>query len=306
MPKLEVDHIGLEVENLRARVSLQAEVLDLLKLNVGVDVELGRVALEIDGVSAEATLKVRLDEVAGIIDRVLTTIDRNPQILETVARAAQDAVQEVGSGVGEATSQVGRAAGDAVGEVAGQAGDAVGQLSGQVGEAAGELTDRAGEAVGDATQVGGQAVGAVTGAAESVTGGSADEEGGSAGDTSGASDSSRHLRLLRRLGRGRGRGRGGRGWRASPPCVDGTCASRPPGDVVSEDRAPDVEFRARLRARRLRFEEVPERPHRRLGVGERPGQSPGPGRTARHLRGRADRPRDPVLARAARRGATRE
>jgi hypothetical protein len=27
---------------------------------------------------------------------------------------------------------------------------------------------------------------------------------------------------------------------------------------VSEDRAPDVEFRARVRARRLRFEEVPE------------------------------------------------
>ncbi|HSK57530.1 MAG TPA: hypothetical protein VK935_00620, partial [Actinomycetospora sp.] len=164
VPKLEVDHIGLEVEDLRARVSLQAEVLDLLKLNVGVDVQLGRVALEIDGVQAEATLKVRLDEVAGILDRVLTTIDRNPQILETLARTAQTAVQEVGSGVGDAASSVGRAAGDAVGEVAGQAGDAVGQLTDQAGNAVGEITGQAGDAVGEATDQAGDAVGAVTGA----------------------------------------------------------------------------------------------------------------------------------------------
>ncbi|CAA9280734.1 MAG: Mannose-1-phosphate guanylyltransferase (GDP) [uncultured Actinomycetospora sp.] len=151
VPKLEVDHIGLEVEDLRAHVSLQAEVLDLLKLNVGVDVQLGRVALEIDGVQAEATLKVRLDEVAGIIDRVLDTIDRNPQILETLARTAQDAVQEVGSGVGDAAGSVGRAAGDAVGEVAGQAGGAVDQLTDQAGNAVGEITENAGDTVGEVT-----------------------------------------------------------------------------------------------------------------------------------------------------------
>ena len=37
VPVLEVDEIDLEVEDLRAHVSLQAEVLDLVKLNVGVD-----------------------------------------------------------------------------------------------------------------------------------------------------------------------------------------------------------------------------------------------------------------------------
>ncbi len=59
VPVVKVDEINFELEDLRARVSLQAEVLDLLKLNVGADVALGRVGLEIKGVEAQALLKVR-------------------------------------------------------------------------------------------------------------------------------------------------------------------------------------------------------------------------------------------------------
>ena len=58
-------------------VSLQAEVLELLKLDVGADVQLGKVDLDIKGLAAQALLKVRLDRVAAIVGRVLTTIDRN-------------------------------------------------------------------------------------------------------------------------------------------------------------------------------------------------------------------------------------
>src|SRR3954454_21945572 len=64
VPLLKVDEIVLDVEDLRARVSLQAEVLDLLRLNVGADVALGSVHLDIKGVEAQALLKVRLDNVA--------------------------------------------------------------------------------------------------------------------------------------------------------------------------------------------------------------------------------------------------
>ena len=96
VPLLKVDEIDLEVEDLRARVSLQAEVLDLLKLNVGADVVLGRVHLGISGVEAQARLTVRLDNVASIINRVLTTLDRNPEILRELARGVGSAVQDVG------------------------------------------------------------------------------------------------------------------------------------------------------------------------------------------------------------------
>lgn len=84
VPVVKVDRIDFELNDLRARVSLQAEVLDLVKLNVGVDAYLGRVKLVIEGVEAQVLLKVRLDNVTRILDRVLTTIDRNPEIIQSL------------------------------------------------------------------------------------------------------------------------------------------------------------------------------------------------------------------------------
>jgi hypothetical protein len=91
VPQLRVEEIILEVEDLRAHVSVQADVLNLLKLSVGADVQLGGVHLEIKGVEAQALLKVRLDKVAEIINRVLTTIDRNPEIVDKVVVGPVDA-----------------------------------------------------------------------------------------------------------------------------------------------------------------------------------------------------------------------
>ncbi|MFI1753639.1 hypothetical protein [Streptomyces sp. NPDC020571] len=172
VPQLKVDELDLDVENLRARVSLQAEVLDLLKLNVGADVALGQVHLGISGVEAQAQLKVRLDNVALIINRVLTTLDRNPQILEDLARGIGNAVQDVGEGAGSAVEDIGGSAGEALGEVAqgvgevgAGAGDAAletGRVAGRsvrrtaqeagVGEAAGKTARRAGGTAGSVTR----------------------------------------------------------------------------------------------------------------------------------------------------------
>ena len=145
--ELRVDEISLEVEDLRARVSLQADVLQLLKLHVGVEAELGRVKLTIKGVEAKALLKVRLDNVARILDRVLTTIDNNPEIVEQLLDHVGEAVQEVGTGAGGALGEVGRSAGRTVEDVAGTAAD-VGRFAGkaveEVGESAGDTVDDAG------------------------------------------------------------------------------------------------------------------------------------------------------------------
>ncbi|PRX97970.1 hypothetical protein [Allonocardiopsis opalescens] len=143
VPELKVDEITLDVENLRARVSLQAEVLDLLRLNVGADVDLGRVDLTIKGVEAQALLKVRLDNVAAIIERVLRTIDTNPQILEHVTRGLGPALRDLGAGGGQAVGAVGEGAGGAVDRLGGDAGQAVRD----VGRGAGEAVGEAGSAV---------------------------------------------------------------------------------------------------------------------------------------------------------------
>lgn len=189
IPVVKVDEISLEVENLRARVSLQAEVLDLLKLNVGVDAELGRVALQIKGVEAQAQLKVRLDNVADVLDRVLTTIDRNPQILENLTRSVGRAVEDVGQGAGEAVEEVGAGAGSAVKEVgsgAGSAVESVGEGAGEavedVGAGAGGAVANVGEGTGTAvSEVGSGAAGAVESVGEG-TGSAVEDVGEGAGE----------------------------------------------------------------------------------------------------------------------------
>ena len=94
VPVVKVDEINFELNDLRVRANLFAKVLDLVELAVGVDAYLGRVKLVIQGVEAQALLKVRLDNVAAILDRVLTTIDRNPQIVERLVEGVSSAVED--------------------------------------------------------------------------------------------------------------------------------------------------------------------------------------------------------------------
>ena len=104
--ELRVDEITLEVDDLTAHVSLEANVLDLLKLHVGVDATLGGVKLTIKGVEAKVLLKVRLDNVARILDRVFDTIDNNPEIIGQVTGLIGPAAAEVGAGTGEVVDVV--------------------------------------------------------------------------------------------------------------------------------------------------------------------------------------------------------
>jgi pyruvate/2-oxoglutarate dehydrogenase complex dihydrolipoamide acyltransferase (E2) component len=151
VPVVKVDSIHLEVDDLSAHVALQARVLDLVRLNAGVDVQLGKLRVDVKGVEAQALLKVRLDHVAAIVDRVLTTLDRNPELVKSLGRT----VEHVGGGAGHALGETGEAV-ESVGE---GAGEAVGDIGGGAGRAVGELGQGAGQAVGDVGQGAGQAVG---------------------------------------------------------------------------------------------------------------------------------------------------
>jgi hypothetical protein len=92
--ELEVDRITLEVEDLRAHVSILAELANLLSLSVGVDARLDRVKLEIEGVEAQVLLKVRLKHVRAILEKALDTIAENPEILRILARTLSRVVRE--------------------------------------------------------------------------------------------------------------------------------------------------------------------------------------------------------------------
>jgi hypothetical protein len=131
IPVVKVDKIKIEVDDLDARVALLAKVRKLLNLKVGVHAHLGEVELNIEGVEAQALLKARLDNVSKILERVLLSLDRNPELLEGVGHAVEeigggtghmldesgDAVEDVGEGAGKALPEVGKGAESALGDV---------------------------------------------------------------------------------------------------------------------------------------------------------------------------------------------
>ena len=146
VPDLHVGEIYLDVEDLDAHLSLQARLANLVQIVAGVHVHIGKVELDIKDVDAEALLKVRLENLYSILDRALTTIDRNPEILEGLLQTADTAVGTVGETAGHAVQP-----GGAVSELAGDVGEAGKQALGPGGaasEAAGKVGGAAQEAVG--------------------------------------------------------------------------------------------------------------------------------------------------------------
>lgn len=124
VPNLSVEEITIEVENLDAHLALEARLANLLFLKAGADVTIDNVKVTIKGVEAQVLLKVRLDNVRQIIDRTLTTIDRNPEILERLLTTVDNTVDTVG-GVANTTLQPGGVVDNTVGTVGQVAGQAI-------------------------------------------------------------------------------------------------------------------------------------------------------------------------------------
>jgi hypothetical protein len=106
--ELEVDRIKLTVRDLRAHVSVVAELASLVSLQVGVDARLDEVELEIEGVRAKVLLKVRLDDIRAILKNALDTVAEHPEILTTLTRALEDLVTgRVGDALGTVENVLG-------------------------------------------------------------------------------------------------------------------------------------------------------------------------------------------------------
>src|SRR5215213_1410978 len=119
-PVVKVDEIKFEMDDLRAHLALLAEAGHFVQLNAGAGVRLGKVELDIQNVETQALLEVRLTEVTKILSRVLTTLDRNPELLKSVGQALGDVgggAHDLLTDTGDVVGSVGRGAGSAVQDV---------------------------------------------------------------------------------------------------------------------------------------------------------------------------------------------
>jgi hypothetical protein len=143
IPVVQVDEIKFELDDLEAHVAVLAEAGNFVQLNVGAAVRLGKVELDIKGVEAQALLEARLHNVEAILARVLTSLDRNPELVESVGDAlgqvgggaksllgdAGDTIQSVGKSADQALQDVGKGAGKGVEGLGQGAGQGVQNLS---------------------------------------------------------------------------------------------------------------------------------------------------------------------------------
>ncbi|KAJ9137092.1 hypothetical protein NKR23_g9425 [Pleurostoma richardsiae] len=97
-----VGYIGIEVDNITAKVNLDAQVLKLLHFTAGVDASIDRVKLTIENVSAKVELEARLENVVEMVNDVLHSIDLNP----IVATLGQDVGRIINTTIGDLTQPV--------------------------------------------------------------------------------------------------------------------------------------------------------------------------------------------------------
>ena len=90
VPTLKIEEARLQVDNLRAKVSLQAELAGMVKINVGVDAFLEKVELDLKGLEAQAVLKANLENVREILVRTLDSMDNNPDLVDSLAQLAEN------------------------------------------------------------------------------------------------------------------------------------------------------------------------------------------------------------------------
>src|SRR5690349_630813 len=96
IPNVCVEKIYLKVDSVTARLSLNAQVANLLRVNAGADVLIGNVDLTIQGVRAQALLLVDLDDVVQAVDQTLTFVDNHPEVVNQLTST----VSNLGAAVG--------------------------------------------------------------------------------------------------------------------------------------------------------------------------------------------------------------
>jgi len=164
-PVVKVDEIKFELDDLRAHLAVLAEAGHFVQINAGAAVRLGKVELEIQGVETQALLETRLHNVAKILERVLMSLERNPELLQSVG----DALGDVGGGAhdlltdtGDVVKSAGKGAESAVqdvGQGAGRGVAGIGQGAQQGVEGLGQGAQRGVEGVGQGAQQGVEGLG---------------------------------------------------------------------------------------------------------------------------------------------------
>lgn len=105
-----VGEIYVGVDNLTAKINLDAQVLSLLSFNAGVDLSIDKVSLLIQNVTAKVYLEARLTNLVTMVSDVLDSIDLNPVIAE-LGNGLGSIINDTAGLIGDVTEGLGSGSG---------------------------------------------------------------------------------------------------------------------------------------------------------------------------------------------------
>jgi len=90
VPTLQVSELKFNLDDLDAHVALQSDLGNLIRINVGVRVNIKKLDLDLKGLDVKAVLKVRLKEVNKIFTKAFESLENNPDILSALTSAVKE------------------------------------------------------------------------------------------------------------------------------------------------------------------------------------------------------------------------
>ncbi len=94
VPLLRIGEVKLDVENLEAKICINARLASFIHIEVGTKVFVEKAKLEIKEVEAEAYLRARLKRVEAIFMKALKTLDENPDLIKDLISNADKKINE--------------------------------------------------------------------------------------------------------------------------------------------------------------------------------------------------------------------
>ncbi len=94
VPLLRIGEVKLDVENLEAKICINAQLASFINIEVGTKVFVEKAKLEVKEVEAEAYLRARLKRVEAIFMKALKTLDENPDLIKDFISNADKKINE--------------------------------------------------------------------------------------------------------------------------------------------------------------------------------------------------------------------
>jgi hypothetical protein len=99
VPSLKVGSVNLEVDKLDASISVKAKLSEFINIEIGTNVHLENVKLEVKEVEAETTLTARLNRIESIMLSALETLQHHPELIRIQENIASESGKDTGKAV---------------------------------------------------------------------------------------------------------------------------------------------------------------------------------------------------------------